>query len=167
MIFLRTRKISFLSGLLLMIFAEITLCPSVNLEQPVVVLILFFLILGLRSRDTAAMLVGNKIQLLFAEFACIIIKFSSQGRDRLLFLPTNMADVTSDANQESAKLWNALPDFISTTELTGFRIQGHILYCRFSFSLMHVFLNIMYLVTYPYILCILASNVMSRRYYLL
>ena len=69
MIFLRTRKISFLSGLLLMIFMEITLCPSVNLEQPVVVLILFFLILGLRSRDTAAMLVGNTIQFLYAEFA--------------------------------------------------------------------------------------------------
>ena len=31
---------------------------------------------------------------------CIIIKFSSQRRDSLLFLPTNMAAVTSDTNQE-------------------------------------------------------------------
>ena len=33
----------------------------------------------------------------------------------------------------SAKLRNALPDFIRTYEFTGFRIQGRILYSGFSF----------------------------------
>ena len=31
----------FLSGLLLMMFAEITFCPSINLEEPVIVLFIF------------------------------------------------------------------------------------------------------------------------------
>ena len=64
----------------------------------------------------------------------------------------------------SAKLWNALRDFIRTTEFTGFkmRIKGRILYSHF---LINVTLNvIIYLVMYPYIICILAFNVVSRRY---
>ena len=70
----------FIFLLIFMTFAGIAFCPSVNLEQQVILLILFFT----------------------CQLSC--------GR-------------------------NALPDFIRTTEFTGFkmRIQGRILYSRFSF----------------------------------
>ena len=40
------------------------------------------------------------------------IEFSSQGREKLSFLTTNMAAVTSRANQQSVKVWT-LPKFVS------------------------------------------------------
>ena len=60
-----------------MIFAEITFCPSINLEQPVMVLVLF-------------------------------------------------SDV-------SAKLRNALPDFIRTYEFTGFKRESRAAFCTAAF----------------------------------
>ena len=55
-----------------------------------------------RPRDEAAMLEvnTNPIQIFFFRRICIKIMFSSQWRDRLLFSPTNMAAMTSRANQQ-------------------------------------------------------------------
>ena len=60
-----------------MIFAEITFCPSINLEQPVTVLVLFSYL--------------------------------------------------------SAKLRNALPDFIRTYELTGYKRESRAAFCTAAF----------------------------------
>ena len=56
-------------------------------------------ILGLQPRDKAAMLVVNTIEFFFRS---IFMKmgFSSQRRKMRLFLITNMAAVTSRANQQ-------------------------------------------------------------------
>ena len=59
------------------------------------------LILGLQPRDKAAMLGVNTIEF-FSGRIYMKIVFSSQGREMLLFLTTNMAAVTSRANQQ----WN-------------------------------------------------------------
>ena len=50
------------------------------------------------------------------------------------------------------------------TELTGFKIRIQTAFCIDAFLKGTVFLNISYLVIYPYGLCILAVNVMSERY---
>ena len=59
------------------------------------------LIRGLQPRDKAAMLGVNTIAF-FSGRIYMKIVFSSQGREMLLFLTTNMAAVTSRANQQ----WN-------------------------------------------------------------
>ena len=59
------------------------------------------LIRGLQPRDKAAMLGVNTIEF-FSGRIYMKIVFSSQGREMLLFLTTNMAAVTSRANQK----WN-------------------------------------------------------------
>ena len=59
------------------------------------------LIRGLQPRDKAAMLWVNTIEF-FSGRIYMKIVFSSQGREMLLFLTTNMAAVTSRANQQ----WN-------------------------------------------------------------
>ena len=59
------------------------------------------LIRGLQPRDKAAMLGVNTIEF-FSGRIYMKIVFSSQGREMLLFLTTNMAAVTSRANQQ----WN-------------------------------------------------------------
>ena len=57
------------------------------------------LIRGLQPRDKAAMLGVNTIGF-FSGRIYMKIVFSSQGREMLLFLTTNMAAVTSRANQQ-------------------------------------------------------------------
>ena len=58
------------------------------------------LILGLQPRDKAAML-GVKTKEYFLLRICMKIEtFSSQRREMLLLLTTNMAAVTSRANQQ-------------------------------------------------------------------
>ena len=57
------------------------------------------LIRGLQPRDKAAMLGVNTIEF-FSGRIYMKIVFSSQGREMLLFLTTNMAAVTSRANQQ-------------------------------------------------------------------
>ena len=56
-------------------------------------------ILGLQSLDKVAMLGVNKTEF-FVEEIYMKIQFSSQRREMLLFLSTNMAAVTSRANQQ-------------------------------------------------------------------
>ena len=73
-----------------MIFEEIAFCPSINLEQPVMVLVLFSYV--------------------------------------------------------SAKLRNALPDFIRTYEFTGFNRESRAAFCPAAFLFNEYILNIMYLV---------------------
>ena len=66
-----------------------------------------------------------------------------------------------------AKLRNALPDFVRTTEFTGFKLENprqH--FVRQLFFLLNISLNTMYLDMYLYMLCILVVNVMSRRHWL-
>ena len=46
----------------------------------------------------------------------------------------------------SAKLRNALPDFILTYEFTGFKRESRAAFCTAAFFLMNISLNIMYLV---------------------
>ena len=57
-------------------------------------------ILGLQPRDKEAMFEVNTKVFIFLRRIYMKIKFSSQKRDMLLFLTTNMAAVTSRANQQ-------------------------------------------------------------------
>ena len=93
---------------LCMIFAEITFCPSINLEQPVMVLDLFSYV--------------------------------------------------------SAKLRNALPDFIRTYEFTGFKRESRAAFCTADFLFNEYIFKFYVFSMYLYMLCILAANVMSRRH---
>ena len=89
---------------LCVIFVAITLCPSINLKQPVMVLVVFF----------------------------------------------------------TYKLWNALLDFVRTTEFTGFKLENprpH--FVRQHFFLINISLNIMYLLMYLYMLYILVGMYFS------
>ena len=56
-------------------------------------------ILGLQPRDKATMLGVNTINFFLGRIY-VKIKFGSQRREMLLFLTTNMATVTSRANQQ-------------------------------------------------------------------
>ena len=89
---------SFLSGLRLMMFAEITFCPSINLEQPVNMVLILFL------------------------------------------------------TSSSAKLWNALPDFIRSDGVNWqvFKWESRTHFVLQLFLKISVSLNISYLVFYPY-----------------
>ena len=60
----------------------------------------------------------------------------------------------------SAKLRNALPDFIRTYEFTGLKRESRAAFCTAAFLFNDYIFNSRYL----YMLCILAVNVMSRRY---
>ena len=65
----------------------------------------------------------------------------------------------------SAKLRITLPDFIRTTEFTGFKLENprpH--FIQRLFFVINISLNIMYLVMYLCMLCILVVNVTSRRH---
>ena len=98
------------SPFLCMIFAEITFCPSINLEQPVMVLVLFF-------------------------------------------------------SYVSAKLQNALPDFIRTYEFTGFKRESSwAAFCTAAFLFNEYIFKYYVFIRYLNMLCILAVNVMSPRY---
>ena len=87
----------------------ITFCPSINLKQPVMVLVLFF-------------------------------------------------------SYVSAKLRNALPDFIRTHEFTGFKRESRAAFCTAAFLFNEYIFKYFVFSRYLYMLCIFAVNVMSRRY---
>ena len=64
----------------------------------------------------------------------------------------------------SAKLRNALPDFIRTYEFTGFKRESRAAFCTAAF-LFNEYISKYYVFSkYLHMLCILAVNVMSRRY---
>ena len=87
----------------------ITFCPSINLEQPVMVLVLFF-------------------------------------------------------SYVSAKLRNALPDFIRTYEFTAFKRESRGAFCTAAFLFNEYIFKYYVFSRYLYMLCIFAVIVMSRRY---
>ena len=64
----------------------------------------------------------------------------------------------------SAKLRNALPDFIRTYEFTGFKRESRAAFCTASFLFYEYIFKYYVFSRYLYMLCILAVNVMSRRY---
>ena len=64
----------------------------------------------------------------------------------------------------SAKLRNALPDFIRTYEFTGFKRESRAAFCTATFLFNEYIFKYYVLSRYLYMLCILAVNVMSRRY---
>ena len=90
----------------------------------------------------------------------------------ILFLnkPKTTSYVLSSFFYVSAKLRNALPepDFVRNTGFTGFKLENprpH--FVQRLFFLINISLNVMYLVTYLYLLRILVVKVMSRRHWLL
>ena len=64
----------------------------------------------------------------------------------------------------SAKLRNALPDFIRTHEFTGFKRESRAAFCTAAFLFNEYIFKYYVCSRYLYMLCILAVNVMSRRY---
>ena len=64
----------------------------------------------------------------------------------------------------SAKLRNALPDFIRTYEFTGFKRESRATFCTAAFLFNEYIFKYYVFIRYLYMLCILAVNVMSRRY---
>ena len=64
----------------------------------------------------------------------------------------------------SAKLRNALTDFIRTYEFTGFKRESRAAFCTAAFPFHEYIFNCYVFIRYLYMLCILAVNVMSRRY---
>ena len=64
----------------------------------------------------------------------------------------------------SAKLRNGLPDFFRTYDFTGFKRESRVAFCTAAF-LFNEYISKYYVFSrYLYMLCILAVNVMSRRY---
>ena len=88
-------------------FAEIAFCSSINVEQPVMLLVLFSYV--------------------------------------------------------SAKLRNALPDFIHTYEFTGFNRESRASFCKAAFLFNEYIFKYYVFSMYLYMLCILAVNVISLR----
>ena len=64
----------------------------------------------------------------------------------------------------SAKLRNALPDFIRTYELTSFKRESRAAFCTTAFLFNKYIFKYYVFCRYLYTLYILAVNVMSRRY---
>ena len=64
----------------------------------------------------------------------------------------------------SAKLRNALPDFIRTYEFTDFKRESKAVFCTAAFLFNEYIFKYYVFSRYLYMLCILAVNVMSRRY---
>ena len=64
----------------------------------------------------------------------------------------------------SAKLRNALPDLIRTYEFTGFKRESRAAFCTAAFLFNEYIFQYYLFSRYLYMLCILAVNVMSRRY---
>ena len=64
----------------------------------------------------------------------------------------------------SAKLRNALPDFIRTYEFTGFKRESRAAFCTAAFLFNEYIFKYYVFSRYLYMLCILAVNVMSRRH---
>ena len=63
----------------------------------------------------------------------------------------------------SAKLWNALPDFIRSYEFTGFKRESRAAFCTAAFPVNEYIFQYYVFSRYLYMLCISAVNVMSRR----
>ena len=63
----------------------------------------------------------------------------------------------------SAKLRNALPDFIRTYEFTGFKRESRPAFCTAAFLFNEYIFKYYVFSRYLYMLCLLAVNVMSRR----
>ena len=68
--------------------------------------------------------VGGQNKRIFPRRIYMKIEFSSQRREVLLFLTTNMAAVTSRANQQYAKIRTVLQSDVPTTSLK-FYLVGH------------------------------------------
>ena len=64
----------------------------------------------------------------------------------------------------SAKLRNALPDFIRTSEFTGFKRESSAAFCTAAFLFNWYIFKYSAFSMYLYMPCILAVNAMSRRY---
>ena len=64
----------------------------------------------------------------------------------------------------SAKLRNALPDFICTYEFTGFKRESRAAFCAAAFPFNEYIFKYYVFSRCLYMLCILAVNVVSRRY---
>ena len=64
----------------------------------------------------------------------------------------------------SAKLRNALPDFIRTYEFTGFKRESRAAFCTAAFLFNEYIFKYYLFSRYLYMLCILTVNVMSRSY---
>ena len=64
----------------------------------------------------------------------------------------------------SAKLRNALPDFIRTYEFTGFKRESRAAFCTAAFLFNKYIFKYYVFSSYLYMLCILAVNVMSPRH---
>ena len=64
----------------------------------------------------------------------------------------------------SAKLRNALPDFIRIYEFPGFKRDSRAAFCTTAFLFNEYIFKYYVFSMYLYMLCILAVNVMSRRY---
>ena len=64
----------------------------------------------------------------------------------------------------SAKLRNALPDFIRSYEFAGFKRESRAAFCTAAFLFNEYIFKYYVFSRYLYMLCILAVNVMSRRY---
>ena len=64
----------------------------------------------------------------------------------------------------SAKLRNAIPDFIRTYEFTGLKRESRAAFCTAAFLFNEFIFKYYVFSMYLYMLCILAANVMSRRH---
>ena len=64
----------------------------------------------------------------------------------------------------SAKLQNALPDFIRTYGFTGFKRESRAPFCTAAFLFNEYIFKYYVFSRYLYMLCVLAVNVMSPRY---
>ena len=77
---------------------------------------------------------------------------------------TTIYGLSSLFSYVSAKLQNSLPDFIRKYEFTGFKRESRASFCTAAFLFNeYIFKNYVFS-SYLYMLCILAVNVMSRRY---
>ena len=96
-------------------------------------------------------------------FLCMIVAEITD----ILFLNkpgTTSHSLSSLFSYVSAKLRNALPDFIRTYEFTGFKRESRAAFCTAAFLFNEYIFKYYVFSRYLYMLCILAVNVMSRRH---
>ena len=77
---------------------------------------------------------------------------------------TTSYGLSSLSSYVSSKLRNALPDFIRTYEFAGFKRESRAAFCITAFLFNEYIFKYYVFSRYLYMLCILAVNVMSRRY---
>ena len=78
---------------------------------------------------------------------------------------TTSYGLTSLFSYVSAKLRNALPDFIRTYKFTGFKRESTAAFCTAAFLFNEYIFKYYVFSRYLYMLCSLAGKVMSRRCY--